>query len=105
MEKIYKQLDRLGYPARLTGTGYLAEAVRIVSDDRRALMCKDVYPAIAAAAGVRASAVERNIRTATAAAIRSEVWSSEWRSIGGTPKTPCSSEVAHRLARILANEN
>lgn len=105
MKKIYKQLDRLGYPAHLLGTGYLADAVRIAMDNRGALMCKDVYPAIAEARNISMNAVERNIRSATQVAIKSPVWEREWRELGGVCARPTNSEAIHRVARSLVDED
>lgn len=100
---IYKHLDRLGYPAACTGTDYIATAITICLADRDARMCKDIYPGIAAATGKSWASIERAMRTATDAAMRSPVWTAAWREIGGVNE-PTNSEVCHRIAREIREE-
>lgn len=76
----------------------IRDAVEIVDADRTSMMCKDVYPAIAAAAGSQAHRIERAMRHAVAAARRSPVWDAAWRDLGGWGE-PTNAEVVRRLAR------
>lgn len=102
--KLYKTMDELGYSESLCGTRYIQSAVNLVSADRSISMMKEVYPAVARAAGTSAQRVERAMRTATEAAMRSPNWQWAWREIGGW-NHPTNSEVIHRLARECQHED
>lgn len=98
MKKLYRAMDELGYREAMRGTGYIRMAADIVDKDRAAMMCKDVYPAIAKATGDSPARIERAMRAATAAAQRSALWTLSWRGLGGWNQ-PTNGEVCRRLAR------
>ena len=105
MSKLQKSIDNCGYNPKLRGTWYLADAARIMARDRKAAMCKEVYPTIAAACGTSAGAVERAIRGATQSAMRSLAWRAGWADLGGHAEDrPTNGEVVARFARV-ANED
>ncbi len=56
----------LSFKHKLIGCGYMREALKIFSDsyDVRVLLCKDVYPVIAAKQSKTSTSVERAIRNA-----------------------------------------
>lgn len=68
--RVMAQLRRDGLSFKYHGTWYLTDAISMTVDEERPLMLtKEVYPAIAAATdGQSWRNVERNIRTALAAA-------------------------------------
>lgn len=103
-QKLYKAMDGLGYRESLKGTEFIRQAAVIMATDRRAMMTKDVYPAIARAAGISPARVERAMRTATGAAMRSPGWGEAWRELGGW-NHPTNAEVCARLARECDDEN
>lgn len=103
-QKLYKTMDGLGYRESLKGTDFIRQAAVIMAADRQAMMTKDVYPAIARAAGTSPARVERAMRTATDAAMRSPGWGEAWRELGGWDY-PTNSEVCARLARECDDEN
>ena len=96
--KLQRTMDRLGYRESMIGTDYIRSGVAMVDADRSVMMCKDVYPAIARAAGATPARVERAIRSATEAAQRSPMWDKEWREMGGWGH-PTNNELLRRLAR------
>ena len=96
--KLYRTMDSLGYPEALKGTHYIRSGVAMVDAQRSAMMTKEIYPAIARAAGDTPVRVERAMRAATAAAMRSPAWGAAWRELGGW-NHPTNSEVIRRLAR------
>lgn len=95
-KKLYRVMDDLGFRESNSGTEMIRQAVRIVDANRSAMMCKDVYPAIAG--GMNISRVERAMRAAIAAAQRSPGWSDGWAELGGWGY-PTVSEMIRRLAR------
>lgn len=97
-KKLNETLNRLGYCEVTSGTDYIRAGVAMVDAERKAMMCKDIYPALAKAAGTTSSRVERAMRAATAKAMRSPEWEKEWREIGGWSH-PTNGEVIRRLAR------
>lgn len=103
-QKLIKTMDGLGYLESLKGTEFIRQAAGIMAADRQAMMTKDVYPAIARAAGTSPARVERAMRAATGAAMRSPGWGEAWRELGGW-NHPTNSEVCARLARECDDEN
>lgn len=97
-KKLYDTMDKLGFSEKTPGTQHIRAAVSIVDQDRRAMMCKDIYPTIAKANGKTSAAIERSMRTAISKAMNSPTWEHEWREIGGW-NFPSNSEVILRLAR------
>lgn len=97
-QKLTRMMDGLGFREAMIGTEMIRQAVYIVDEDRSAMMCKDVYPAIAVGMGTTAARVERAMRAAVAAAQRSPAWGEAWRELGGWNE-PTNSEVVRRLAR------
>lgn len=97
-QKLYNAMDRLGFRESNPGTRHIRAAVEIVDRDHAAMMCKDVYPALAKENRRSPAAIERSMRTAIAAASSSPMWEKEWREIGGWNR-PSNSEVVRRLAR------
>lgn len=97
-KKVTKLMDGLGFRESYQGTAFVRDAVEIALRERHATMCKDVYPAIAAAAGRSPAAIERTMRTAIRGAMNSPAWETAWREIGGTG-APTNSELVHRIAR------
>lgn len=100
-QKLNKNLDALGFRESTTGTDYIRAGVAIVEAQRSAMMCKDVYPTLAKAAGTTPGRVERAIRTAIDTAMRSPMWEEAWREMGGWGH-PTNSEMLRRLARESA---
>lgn len=96
--KLKDTMDRLGYEERYSGTRYIRSAVSMIDRDREAMMCKDIYPGIAAMTGGSAARIERAMRSATENAMRSINWRDEWGNLGGWGR-PNNSEVIRRLAR------
>ena len=96
--KLNKNMDALGFRESMPGTEMVRMAVGIVDRERTAMMCKEIYPGIAKATGRTPAAVERGMRTAIEAAMRSPAWESAWREMGGWGR-PTNSEVIRRLAR------
>lgn len=104
-KKLNATMGRLGFQERYVGTEYLRMACDIIDRDRRAMMCKEIYPAIARArAGATFASVERSIRESINRAKESPYWEEEWRSLGGTSCT-YNSEVMHRLTTECQDEN
>lgn len=61
------ELKSRGFAEKWSGTGYIREAVRVVSNEptlRHVPLTKEVYPAIARAANISNSSVERAMRYA-----------------------------------------
>ena len=104
MQKVYRKMDDLGYAEATIGTRYFREAVEIAATQARAMMCKDVYPTIAARHGCKPGDVERAMRTATEKARRGPLWEWAWREMGGV-NAPTNSEVIWRLVRECTDEN
>lgn len=104
MQKVFRMMDALGYAESTIGTRYFRDAVEIAATQARAMMCKDVYPAIAKRYGVRPADVERAMRTATAKAVRGPTWEWAWREFGGV-NDPTNSEVLWRLVRECTIED
>lgn len=103
-QKLIKTMDGLGYRESLKGTDFIRQAAVIMAADRRAMMTKDVYPAIARAAGISPARVERAMRAATGVAMRSPGWGEAWRELGGW-NHPTNAELCARLARECDDEN
>lgn len=106
MKNVYVLLDRCGFPARLVGTRYLAQAAKMQAGASRPLMVtKEIYPAIAKANETNAGAVERGIRCAVLEAQRSQFWAQGWTAVGGGPDRPTNGEAICRFARVLDHED
>lgn len=97
-QKVRRMMDALGYAESTFGTRLLRDAVQIAAEDARTMFCKDIYPALAKKYGMKPSAVEHAMRTATDKARRSPSWEFQWRHLGGV-NTPTNSEVVWRLVR------
>lgn len=97
-QKVCRAMDALGYAESTVGTRMIRDAVQIVSENSRAMFCKDVYPALAKKYGSTPAAVERAMRTATEKARRSPSWDHHWKHLGGF-NTPHNGEVVWRLVR------
>lgn len=100
-QKLNKNMDALGFRESCSGTEMIRAGVAMVDAQRSAMMCKDIYPALAKAAGTTPARVERAMRAAISAAMRSPSWDSAWREIGGWGH-PTNSEMLRRLARESA---
>lgn len=96
--KLNKNMDTLGFKASLPGTEYIRMGIQMVDEQRNAMMCKEIYPGIAKATGRTPAAIERSMRTAIDAAMRSPTWESAWREMGGWGH-PTNAEVIRRLVR------
>lgn len=59
--KMEEMMLKLGHPENLRGTEYIRQGIEM-RDAGRAQLTKDIYPAIAKAAGTTASRVERCMR-------------------------------------------
>ena len=96
-KKIESLMDGLGFKMTTKGTPAIRRAVEIVVENPDAMMTKEVYPVIAGARG-EWGRVERNMRTAIAAAARSPGWDEAWRGMGGWG-IPTNAELIRRIAR------
>jgi len=96
--KLNRNMDALGFKESLPGTEYIRTACSMVDANRSAMMCKEIYPGIAKAAGRSPAAIERGMRTAIEAAMRSPTWETSWREMGGWGH-PSNAEVIRRLVR------
>ena len=103
-QKLNKNLDNLGFRESTPGTEYIRMGIQMVDERRTAMMCKEIYPGIAKAAGRTPAAIERCMRTAINAAMESPTWETAWRDMGGWGR-PTNSELMHRLARESAYED
>ena len=100
--KLNKMLDDLGFRESTAGTNDIRRAVDIVADNHAAMMCKDVYPALAGGDRAEMARIERRMRGAIATAMQSPNWDNAWRNLGGWGK-PTNSELIRRLAREAVN--
>ena len=97
-QKMCRMMDKLGYAESTPGTQYLRYAAELAATQTRAMMTKDIYPAVAKRYGISPAAAERAMRTATEKATRSPSWEWNWKELGGW-NAPTNSEVIMRLAR------
>ena len=97
-KKLNRNMDALGFRESHPGTEYIRMAVQMVDKQRDSMMCKEIYPGIAKATGRTPGAIERGMRIAIDAAMRSPMWENEWREMGGWGH-PTNAEVIRRLAR------
>ncbi len=90
-------LQTLDISGKLNGYGYLLEAVPYFGDHPGLSITKELYPAVAACCGSKASQVERSIRSAiqTAWERQPEAWSAWF------PHRPTNAEFISRLAELL----
>ena len=92
----------LGFAESLRGTHLIRRAVELHAVNPDMSTTKELYPAIAKAAGVSKNQVERNIRTAIADAVdcceHLETRLAWQRFMGG--QTPTNREVIARLAWV-----
>lgn len=101
--KMEEIMLELGHTENLLGTGYIRQAVTLYDAGTRAI-CKEIYPALAAAANATPQQIERNIRHSIEAA-----WSRgnneaqlRWFGYSVNPATgrPTVGEYIARMARI-----
>lgn len=97
MEKMMKHMTALGFAERHAGTACIREAAAYAAAHPGAKVTKEIYPALARAAGTTPQAVERNIRHAVRSAWRDAP--REWYDFCG-PRRPTNSEVIARLVRF-----
>lgn len=102
--KLQLLMDGLGFRERDCGTDLVRQGVRIMDADPTARMMKEVYPVIGEAARMNYRQVERNMRGAVQAAMRSPTWGVTWQGIGGWGR-PSNCELLRRLARESAIED
>lgn len=104
MQKLDKIMNELGHQERQIGTYYIREAVAIY--DRARQWTKDLYPALAEAAGAgKAANVERAMRHSIQSAWGRGSYEEQQRLFGHSvdPErgAPCVSEYVARLAREI----
>ena len=96
-------MNELGHAERQSGTGYIREAVSIY--ERGMAMTKELYPALAKAAGSTPSRVERTMRHSIQSAWGRGSIDEQRRLFGYSvdPErgVPCVSEYVARLAREI----
>ena len=96
-QKLIEHMTALGFAERHAGTAMMRRAVALAAERRGARVLKEIYPALARAAGASPEAVERNMRHAVQSAWRSAP--EEWCKFCG-PRRPTNSEVIARWVRI-----
>ena len=105
-QKLDKMMDNLGFPDHLIGTEYIRLAVSMY--DRSLSMTKEIYPAIAAAAGSSPARVERAIRHAIASAWDRSDWEDQYEYFGHTVHpnrgAPTNMEFFARAARVCRDD-
>ena len=103
MKKLDTIMNELGHQERQIGTYYIREAVAIY--DRARQWTKDMYPALAEAAGSTPSRVERAMRHSIQSAWTRGSIDEQRRLFGYSvdPErgVPCVSEYVARLAREI----
>ena len=95
-------MDDLSFPEALAGTELIRQAVAMVEADRAMSTTKELYPALAKAAGMTADRVERNIRCAIRNAVECcDDWPETRIAWQGFVRgqAPTNREVIARLAR------
>ena len=102
-QKLENVMLDLGHPENLSGTKYLREGVELY-DAGYTRMTKEVYPALAKAAGTTAAGVERSMRLSIASAWNRGDPDSIRQYFGNTidPErgAPTVGEYLARMARI-----
>lgn len=102
-QKLENVMLELGHPENLIGTGYIREGVELYNAGMTR-MTKELYPAIAKAAGTTASRAERAMRHSISAAWMRSCRESQHKYFGNTinPETgtPTVGEYIARLARV-----
>ena len=94
MENLTKRMTALGFAERHSGTAYIRQAVALAEERPSARLTKEIYPAIARAAGITPQAVERSMRHAVRSAWREAP--QEWVNFCG-PRRPTNGEVVARM--------
>lgn len=94
MEKLTKCMTALGFAERHAGTACIRQAAAYAAAQPGAKLTKEIYPAIARAAGTTPQAVERNMRHAVQSAWRAAP--QEWYEFCG-PRRPTIGEVVARM--------
>ncbi len=102
---VTRQLHSLGLSGKLNGYGYLMEAIPYFAGHPGLSITKELYPAVAALSGSKASQVERSVRSAIHTAWRhrdEHTWSTYFppRQDGRIPR-PTNAEFIARLAEAL----
>ena len=97
-KKLNECMDNLGFRESTPGTDFIRMGCDMVDKQRNAMLTKEIYPGIARATGRTPAAVERSMRTAIDAAMRSPTWESAWQQMGGWGH-PTNNEVIRRLVR------
>lgn len=99
--KLDNLMDELSFPEGLSGTEMIRRAVERIDAERGISMTKELYPALAKAAGINAGQVERNIRSAISNAIDCCDWAETQLAWQGFMRgqAPTNREVLCRLAR------
>lgn len=100
-QKLMERMTALGFAERHSGTPMLRLAAAWAAQQPGARACKEIYPAVARAAGVSPAAAERNMRHAVHSAWRAAP--EAWASFCG-PRRPTIMETIARLVRG-ADEN
>lgn len=105
-KKLDKVMLDLGHPERCSGTGLLRQAVAMY--DPRASLVKDLYPALAAAAGSTPARVERAMRHSIEVAWKRGDYGAQVEYFGCTvdPEKgrPTVGEYVARVARICHDD-
>ena len=103
MKKLDTIMNELGHAERQIGTGYIREAVSIY--ERGMAMTKDLYPALAKAAGSTPSRVERAMRHSIQSAWGRGDYAAQQRYFGYSTDpergVPCVQEYVARMARAI----
>lgn len=100
-QKLYERMTALGFAERHAGTMLVRRAAAYAAAQPGARTYKEIYPALARAAGANPAQIERNMRHAVQSAWRSapEAWS---KFCG--PRRPTNTEVIARLV-VFASED
>ena len=106
LKKLDEIMSELGHQERHVGTGYIREAVSIY--ERGMSMTKDLYPALAKAAGTTPSRLERAMRHSITSAWARGNTDAQHRLFGYSvdPErgSPMVSEYVARMARICRDD-
>ncbi len=101
--KIEQKMDSMGFREQLAGTAMLRSGIALY--ERNSWLTKEIYPAIAKAAGTSAARVERNMRYAIQAAWDNLAGADgRLRYYGPTVQPPTVGEFIARMARDKGEE-
>ena len=103
--RIARMLMELNMPVKLHGYRFAKAAVRIMAQDPRQSITKELYPAVAAACGATAEQVERDIRRAISVAWKNRneaAWQTYFRlGADGCVSRPTNAQFICTLAEHL----